>query len=108
MVQSAREFHTWVTGCLLESGLGKIGVVIIDSCNHPIRKAAGREGLSEQSDKLITEVAKREYQQLKDAVVRAAKAWRYAVRGPLASQALEDAVDVLMRFETNHRERLNE
>lgn len=63
--------------------------------------------MSEQSDKLITEVAKHEHQQLKDAVVRAVKAWRYAKDGPLAKEALNNAIDVLIRFETSHRERLN-
>lgn len=68
-------------------------------------EAEGEE-VSEQSDRLITVVAKREYQQLKDTVVRAAKAWRYAEHGELATRTLDDAVDVLMRFETNHGDRL--
>lgn len=62
--------------------------------------------MSQQSDDLITVVAEREHQELKDAVVRAAKAWRYAQQGKLAARALGDAVDVLMRFETDHGDRL--
>lgn len=63
--------------------------------------------MSEQSDRLITEVAKKEHQQRKEAVIRAAKAWRYAEGKRLAHQALDDAVYALITFEENHKDRLN-
>lgn len=63
--------------------------------------------MSEQSNKLITEVAKAEHQKLQAAVVRAAKAWRYAQDGKLAREALASSVDVLTKFEDRHRDRLN-
>lgn len=90
----------------LATTLRKSWLSLTWSSDH-LSKAAGREGLSEQSDKLITEAAKYEHQQLKDRVIRAVKAWRYAKDGPLAKDALSNAIDVLIRFETNHRERLN-
>ena len=65
--------------------------------------------MSEQSDKLITEVARLEWQQLKDSVVRTACCWRVS---PVALRAallvdLCNAIDCLRSFEEEHKERLN-
>ena len=76
------------------------------SASLAAEEAEGEE-VSEQSDILITEAAKAEHQRLKEFVIRAVKAWRHANDGPLAVDALRNAIDVLVRFETNHRERLN-
>lgn len=64
--------------------------------------------MSAESDMLITEVAKHEYRQLTEAVVRAAKAWHYANHGTLAVRALDDAVVVLNTFEDRHRKRIEQ
>lgn len=65
--------------------------------------------VSEQSDKLITEVARREHLQLQLAVADAACRWRVAPveLKELFTKDLSDAVDCLRSFEERHKDRLN-
>lgn len=65
--------------------------------------------MSDQSDRLITKVAKNERRQLERAVVTAACCWRVAPPElkELFTKDLSDAVDVLRSFEERHRDRLD-